>query len=139
VADPTTPPQAAPARDIQLQFHQGEQRVDVRVTERGGELRVDVRTPDPQLAGAMRAGLPALATRLEQTGFRAETWHPAISHQSTRPASEAPASVTDSPDARNGSRQGGQQQPDPRQQRPNAAHTAKTQRKEFQWFMSQLP
>jgi hypothetical protein len=109
------------------------------LAERSGEVRVEVRTPDAQLAGALRAGLPALATRLEQTGFRAETWHPAISHQSTRPVSEAPASVTDSPDARNGSRQGGQQQPDARQQRPNTAHTAKTQRKEFRWFMSQLP
>ena len=134
-----TAPQTSPAREIQLQFHQGEQRVDVRLTERSGEVRVAVRTPDAQLAGALRASLPALSARLEQTGFRAETWHPAISHESARPAGHMSPSVSDSKDTRNGSRQSGQQQSDPRQQRPNTAHAAKSQRKEFRWFMSQLP
>jgi hypothetical protein len=133
-------PAAAPAREIQLQIQHGEQRVDVRLSERSGEVRVAVRTPDAQLAGALRADLPSLSTRLEQTGFRAETWHPGIFHESTRhPASAAPA-FSDSTGGQNGSRQGGQQQPEPRQPRPNAAQTAaKSQRKEFRWLMSQLP
>jgi hypothetical protein len=135
---PTSPP-ASPAREIQLQLHEGEQRVDVRLTERSGELRVAVRTPDAQLAGALRAGLPALSARLEQTGFRADTWHPAMAHESARPPGHVSPSVSDSNDTRNGSRQGGQQQSDPRQPRPNTAHAAKSQRKEFRWLMSQLP
>lgn len=134
-----TTPQTSPAREIQLQFHQGEQRVDVRLSELSGEMQVTVRTPDAQLAGALRAGLPALSARLEQTGFRAETWHPAIAHESARPVGHVSPSVSDSSDSRNESRQGGQQQPQPRQQRFNTAHAAKTQRKEFRWFMSQLP
>jgi hypothetical protein len=132
-------PAAAPTREIQLQLHQGEQRVDVRLTEHGGEVRVAVRTPDQQLAGALRADLPALSTRLEQTGFRAETWHPAIFHESVRPAGHLAPSSSDAPDSQNGSQRGSQQQPDPRQQRPNTAHGAKSQRKEFRWLMSQLP
>jgi hypothetical protein len=134
-----TTPQTSPAREIQLQFHQGDQRLDVRLSERSGEMQVTVRTPDAQLAAALRAGLPALSARLEQTGFRAETWHPAIAHESARPAGHVSPSVSDSSDSRNESRQGGQRQPQPRQQRFNTAHAAKTQRKEFRWFMSQLP
>jgi hypothetical protein len=136
---PDPGPAAASAREIQLQFHQGEQRVDVRLAERSGEVRVEVRTPDAQLAGALRAGLPALATRLEQTGFHAETWHPAIFHQSVRPAGHLATSSSDSSDSQNGSQQGSRQQPEPRQQKPNPAHGAKSQRKEFRWLMSQLP
>jgi hypothetical protein len=133
------PAPAAPAREIQLQLQQGEQRADVRVTERSGEVRVDVRTPDAQLAGALRVGLPALSTRLEQTGFHAETWHPAIFQQSVRPAGHVAPSSSDSADSQNGSQRGSQQQPDPRQQKPNTAQGAKSQRKEFRWLMSQLP
>ena len=131
---------AAPAREIQLQLQRGEQRVEVRLSERSGEVRVAVRTPDAQLAGALRADLPGLSARLEQTGFRAETWHPPIFHESARHAVAVAPSSSDSPDGQAGSRQGGQQQQEPRQPKPNTAHTAaKSQRKEFRWLMSQLP
>ena len=55
-----------------LQVTGGDQRVDVRLTERAGEVQVSVRTPDSQLAGALRDDLAALSARLEQSGFRAE-------------------------------------------------------------------
>lgn len=74
---PEPPPPVSPARDIRLQVTGGERRVEVRLTERAGEVQVSVRTPDSQLAGALRDDLPALSARLQQTGFRAETWHPA--------------------------------------------------------------
>jgi hypothetical protein len=139
VAEGTPKSAAVPAREIQLQLHQGEQRVDVRLIERSGEVRVAVRTPDAQLAGDLRTGLPALATRLEQSGYRAETWHPAIFHESRRYGVEAtlpPANFSHNQDE---SQQGGQRQPEPRQQRHSTAHAAKSQQKEFRWFMSQLP
>ena len=139
-AEPAKP--SAAARDIQVQVNRGEQRVDVRLTERSGEVLVAVRTPDPQLAGALREDLGVLSSRLEQAGFRAETWHPAT------PASENPlrtaeshSSNTSSQD-QNPSRHGGQeqQQPPPRQPKTPAAQAATSSpRKEFAWLMSQLP
>ncbi len=74
---PEPAPPVSPARDIRLQVANGDRRVDVRLTERGGQVEVSVRTPDPQLAGALRDDLTALSARLEQSGFRAEMWHPA--------------------------------------------------------------
>jgi hypothetical protein len=74
---PEPAPAVSPARDIRLQVTGGERRVDVRLTERAGQVQVSVRTPDSQLAGALRDDLPSLSARLEQSGFRAETWHPA--------------------------------------------------------------
>jgi Flagellar hook-length control protein FliK len=140
---PDTP--AAPAREIQLQLNQGDQRVDVRLTERGGEVRVAVRTPDPQLADTLRDDLPHLSARLEQTGFRTETWHPALSDASSEVQRRMPATETSFSDpqqsGQNQARQGGQQQQQsPRQPKPNPAAAAQNpQRKEFAWLMSQLP
>jgi hypothetical protein len=135
---------ASPARDIQLQLNQGEQRVDVRLSERSGEVRVAVRTPDPQLAGALRNDLPELSARLEQTGFRTETWHPALSETPSGLERRLPATETSFSNPQGGGqsqpRQDGQQQQPPRPPKPNGAPAAKDpQRKEFQWLMSQLP
>ena len=72
-------PARSAAHDIQLQVSGPDRRVDVRLTERAGSVEVSVRTPDSRLAGSLRDDLPALAARLEQTGFRAQTWHPGAS------------------------------------------------------------
>jgi hypothetical protein len=134
-----------PVRDIQLQLNHGEQRVDVRLTEHGGEVRVAVRTPDPQLAGSLRDDLPQLSTRLEQTGFRAETWHPAITEAPSGIERRMPAGSSsfsgEQQGGQNQSRQGGQeQQQAPRQPKPAVAQGAtNSQRKDFAWLMSQLP
>lgn len=90
------PPEIAPlqpaARNIRVQVSSEEHRVEVRLSERGGEVRVAVRTPDSQLAGALRDQLPALSARLEQSGLRAETWHPAQHFDfSGEPVSAPPA------------------------------------------------
>jgi hypothetical protein len=55
----------------------GAQNVDVRVSTQGGELRLAVRTGDADLAHGLREGLPELRGRLEDNGFKAETWGPA--------------------------------------------------------------
>jgi hypothetical protein len=133
---------AAPAREIQLQVNRGEQRVDVLLTERRGEVLVAVRTPNAQLAGTLREDLPVLSARLEQAGYRAETWHPAaLATETGLRTSQSHASHTSSQD-QNPSRQGGQEQEQapPRQPKSSAAKTAANSRqKEFAWLMSQLP
>ncbi len=141
-----SPPEAkpaAPAREIQIQVNRGEQRVDLRLTERGGEVLVAVRTPDPQLAGTLREDLPQLSSRLEQAGFRAETWHPAASTAESNLRTAEPHSAHTSSEDQNPSRQGGQeqeqQQSPHRQPKPPAPKAAtNSPRKEFEWLMSQL-
>jgi hypothetical protein len=59
-------------RDIRIAVNQADQKVELRVMERAGELHVAVRTPDSRLAADLRENLPALSSRLEQTGFRAD-------------------------------------------------------------------
>jgi hypothetical protein len=130
----------APAREIQVQVNRGEQRVDVRLTERNGDIQVAVRTPDSQLAGSLREDLPLLSSRLEQAGFRAETWHPGASAPESRLRGvETQSSNSPSQDS-DPSRQGGQEQPQPqpRQPKPPAAKAPNSPRKEFEWLMSQV-
>jgi len=52
-------------------------QVQVRIVERGGEVKVAVHTPDVELSQALRERLGELVQRLEQTGYRTETWSPA--------------------------------------------------------------
>ena len=139
-ASASTPPLAAHA--IQVQLDRGEQRVNVLLAQRGGEVHVSVRTPDPQLAGALRQQLPVLSSRLEQTGFQTETWHPAQWHAPDRRAPAAEMNLASPPRGNHGETpQGGQQRhPEPRPSKPNGAQSGTvTPRKEFQWLMSQLP
>ncbi len=62
------------AHDIKLELTGTGPRVEVRLVERSGEVHVAVRTPDGRLADAMRDDLPALAARLEQSGFHGNEW-----------------------------------------------------------------
>jgi hypothetical protein len=140
-ADDTRP--STPAREIQLQVNQGTQRVDVRVTDRGGEVHVAVRTPDAQLAGTLRGELPALSAKLEQTGFRAETWHPAAASQQEHTRLQETSSASTRQDGRNQPRQDHQEQSQGQQHRPKqpvaeSATTTSKRRKAFAWFMSQV-
>jgi hypothetical protein len=54
----------------------GEDRVAIRMLQRGSEIHVSVRTPDSQVAQSLRQDLGKLTTGLEQGGFRTETWRP---------------------------------------------------------------
>lgn len=135
-------PRPAAAHDIQLQLAgQGDQKVEVRVSERAGDMRVEVRTPDSGLAGNLREDLPALASRLEQTGFRAETWHPAgtAEHQGTAQAAPGGASQNS---ARQPGQNGGQRQRDSQPQpKPKAQENdtpAQEPGKDFAWLFSSI-
>lgn len=51
--------------------------VQVRLVDRAGEVRVAVHTGDRELTHSLRGQLGELVTRLEQTGYRTQTWQPA--------------------------------------------------------------
>ena len=57
-----------------------EERVAIRMVQRGSEIHVSVRTPDREVAQAMRQDLSRLAASLEDAGFRSEAWRPATSN-----------------------------------------------------------
>jgi hypothetical protein len=140
-SDPKTVATAAkPAHDIQLQVSRGDQRVDVRMVERAGEVHVAVRTQDTRLAGALQQDLPALSARLEQTGFRTDTWHPPSTAEAQVLAPEA--SPFNSSHQYNESQQhSGQQQdqrPPHRPETPGDEENNEHQKKEFLWLISQL-
>ena len=142
--DPASAPvHTAPAHDIKLQVGgAGEPRVEVRVTERGGDVFVAVRTPDSRLTGEMRQDLPALATRLEQSGFHATTWQPAGGERQRLAEPQAGAPAQDTP---NQSRQNGrEQQRDPQEQKqpgpenPDNPAQPKEPGKDFAWLLSSI-
>ena len=65
------------ARTISLRVTEsGDQRVDLKITERQGEVHVAVRAADADLAGSLRENLGELVHKLEQSGLRAESWQP---------------------------------------------------------------
>ncbi|MGA3015526.1 MAG: hypothetical protein ABSF62_00305 [Bryobacteraceae bacterium] len=135
-------PKPAAAHDIKLEVAgQGNQRVEVRVSERAGDMHVEVRTPDTGLAGDLREDLPALATKLEQTGFRAETWHPAGTAERQLAAEAAPGAASQNSERQPG-QNGGQRQRDPQPQpKPKAQENdtpSSDARKDFAWLFSSI-
>jgi hypothetical protein len=75
---PTPAAHSSEARTISLRLADtGEQQIDLKVTDRGGDVKVAVRTADVDLAGSLRDNLGDLVHKLEQSGFRAESWHSA--------------------------------------------------------------
>ena len=131
---------AGAARGIQLQMNAGDKHVEIRVTDRAGEVKVDVHTPDSRLAGALRADLPELAARIEQTGYHAETWQPvsSTSPDRWRPAESGAASQNMQDDSQ---RQGGQQQNDGRRQNSEDGEQGsprKQDRKDFKWLFNSI-
>lgn len=78
---PATPTPANPkpveAHTISLRVADtGDQRIDLKVTDRGGDVRVTVRTSDPETGVTLRENLHDLSHKLEQSGFRTETMAP---------------------------------------------------------------
>jgi hypothetical protein len=79
-----------PLRDISLHVSQpGSERVEVRVVQQAGEVRVAVRTGDSELASGLRQGVHELAGKLEDSGYRAETWRPASTSAAAAPVAAA--------------------------------------------------
>lgn len=114
--------------------------MEVRVSERAGDMRVEVRTPDTGLAGDLREDLPALASKLEQTGFHADTWHPAGPAERQGTAETAPGGA--SQDSERHGQNGGQQQRDQQPQaRPKVSENdtpSPDAGKDFSWLFSSI-
>jgi hypothetical protein len=135
----------ASARDIRLDLSSGEQRVEVRLSERAGELHLAVRTPDERLSGALRDNLPALSSKLEQAGFRSDSAAAALA--GARSPAEHPA-VKDTNNFANGREfDQGQPQGQPQDQdrrrpqspfRPEEQSNRKQKGQEFAWLVSSL-
>jgi len=136
------PKAAATAHDMRFAMGAGDQRVEVRVAERGGEVHVDVRTPDERLAGSLRDDLPSLTAKLESAGLRAETWHADPSSGAGRERQQETASRTESQNSQEQPGQDGRrQQDDPPPQRPKESEDTshpKRDRKDFQWLFTSL-
>ena len=135
-------PKPAAAHDIKLEVAgQGDQRVEVRVSERAGDMHVEVRTPDSGLAGDLREDLPALASKLEQTGFRAETWHPAGTAERLGTV-EAAAGAASQNSERQPGHNGGQRERDAQQQpkpkAPEGDTPSQEAGKDFAWLFSSI-
>ena len=140
-----TRPEAVKApqvRDMKFEVTGGEQRVEVRVSERGGEVKMTVRTPDTELAGTLRENLPTLSARLAESGFKSEAWHPAAASTSQwRHTAESSAGGA-SRDANTPSHQQDREsQDDAGQRRPKSPQEPILQKekgKDFAWLMSTL-
>jgi hypothetical protein len=142
VPPPEPPRPPAVAHDIKLAVgNHPDERVELRIADRNGDVHVAVRTPDARLAVELREDLPVLAAKLEQAGFRAETWHPA-SASWNGPAERSGAAAPS--DGSGGSGYDGTGHGDPQQQNPQDAQDSKNptprkdDRKDFAWLFSSL-
>lgn len=141
--EPSTPPAgaAAPvAHDIKLELNVGGgQRVEVRLTDRAGDIHVAVRTPDARLSDAMRADLPALAAKLEQSGFRTDAWQPGSAAGGERRTAETGAGNGSQDSQEHAGQNQQQKQDNPQQQQQQKslinAPNRKSDRKDFAWLL----
>ena len=146
LAEPDSKPEPArpgqPARDIRLHLADGGQRVEVRLTERAGAVHVAVRTPDQKLASVLREDLPALSSKLEHAGFRAESWGPAAGSPERQTQSEPASTSAGSQDRQEQAGEGGRERRDESGQRrardlEDSTETT-PERKDFAWLISRL-
>jgi hypothetical protein len=133
-------PVAPPLRDIRLDLHNGERRVEVRLQERAGDVHIAVRTPDAHLSGQLRDNFPDLASRLEQSaGYRAEPLHESgpVESDARRPVNESSGTAQQGGSGEGQDRGGQPGQRHPRQQAfdetPHRNHRQKGM--DFAWYM----
>jgi hypothetical protein len=133
-------------RDMKFEVTGGQQRVEVRLSERAGEVKMTVRTADEPLADTLRENLPALSARLAESGFKSEAWHPAASSgNELRHTAESGARGASQDTNRDADAQPRQQDRDPQdgagQRRPKSPQEVAPQKekgKDFAWLMSSL-
>jgi hypothetical protein len=66
-----------PIREISLKLADGgANQVDIQVVEHSGTVRVAVRTADQELTKSLQTNLGELVGRLEERGYKTETWIP---------------------------------------------------------------
>jgi hypothetical protein len=66
-----------PIHEISLKVaNSSSSQLDIHVVERAGNVRVAVRTPDQELSQSLQTNLGELVGRLEEKGYKTETWLP---------------------------------------------------------------
>jgi hypothetical protein len=140
VSPPPTdlPPTASAGHDIKIALNDNGQRVELRITERAGDIHVAVRTPDSQLATALRDDLPALSSRLQQSGLHSEMWRPGASAGGESKIIETPNGngASDSREQSGGRRE--QEDPQQNPRNPQQTLNRKSDRKEFSWLFESI-
>ncbi len=67
-----------PIHEISLQLGENSSnQVDIQVVERAGKVQVAVRTTDQELTKSLQTNLGELVGRMEEKGYKTETWIPA--------------------------------------------------------------
>jgi hypothetical protein len=133
-------------RDMKFEVTGGQQRVEVRLSERAGEVKMTVRTADEPLANTLRENLPALSARLAESGFKSEAWHQAASSTNelrhTAESGTRGTSHDTNQDADSQPRQQDREASDGAAQRhpkdPQEAAPQKEKGKDFSWLISSL-
>jgi hypothetical protein len=138
---PAETPRQASVHEMKFEVTGGEQRVEVRLSERAGEVKMTVRTPDAPLADSLRDNLPSLSARLADNGLKSEVWHPAASSTADWRHTDS-TSGSAFQETNSQSRQQNQQQQDDAEQRrsrgPQETAPNKQKGKDFAWLMSSL-
>ncbi len=109
--NPSVRPQ--PIREISLRLaDRASNPVDIQMVERAGHVQVAVRTPDQELAKSLQTNLGELVGRLEQKGYKTETWVPGAPLHATALLTESASGTGHSQDqpGHSSSRDGGQHQ-----------------------------
>ena len=132
----------AAVHDMKFEVTGGEQRVEVRLSERAGEVKMTVRTGDAPLASSLRENLPALSARLAESGFKSEAWRPAASsanewrHDARSAAGGASQDANAQPRGQDRQPQDGAGQRRPKS--PQEPMPLKEKGRDFAWLMSSL-
>jgi hypothetical protein len=80
-------------KDISIQIGSGaNSKVEVRLVQQAGELHVAVHTPDSDVARGLQQGLPDLVSKLQESGYRSESWRPADTSAPANAATTQPQS-----------------------------------------------
>ncbi len=103
--------QTQPIREISFRLAAASANVDVQLIQRAGKVQVAVRTTDQELAQSLQTNLGELVGRLEDKGFRTETWTPGSAQHGSAVAKEASNSANSQNQSDNSSSQGRQQNP----------------------------
>jgi hypothetical protein len=101
--------QAPLVRELSFQIAAVSANVDVRVAQRAGKVQVAVRTADPDLAKSLQTNLGDLVGRLEDKGYKTETWTPIMAQHGAAAVREPSNSANSQSQSGNPGSRGGEQ------------------------------
>jgi hypothetical protein len=120
--------QTQPIREISFRLAAASASVDVQVAQRGGKVQVAVRTADQDLAQSLQTNLGELVGRLEDKGFKAESWTPIAAPHGSAAVREPSSSANSQNQSDHSADQG-------RQQDQRQGQHQSNQRQQERWKM----